>query len=52
MIEGNRRFDLVVRLPEADRDLRALQNLLIETPGGHVPLSLLARIEDGGDRIR
>ena len=47
VIEGNRRFDLVVRLPEADRDLRALQNLLIETPGGHVPLSLLARIEDG-----
>ena len=46
MVEGNRRFDLVVRLPETGRSLQALQNLLIETPGGHVPLSQLASIED------
>jgi len=43
---GSRRFDLVVRLPESGRGLQALSNLLIETPGGHVPLSLLASIED------
>lgn len=43
--EGHRRFDLVVRLPEGARGPRALENLLIETPGGAVPLSLLARIE-------
>ncbi|MBZ0143289.1 MAG: CusA/CzcA family heavy metal efflux RND transporter [Rhodocyclaceae bacterium] len=43
---GSRRFDLVVRLPESGRGLQALPNLLIETPGGHVPLSLLASIED------
>jgi HME family heavy-metal exporter len=47
VIEGNRRFDLVVRLPEAGRGLYDLNNLPIETPGGHVPLSTLAQIEDG-----
>ena len=46
IVEGNRRFDLVVKLPERDRDLQALANLLIETPGGHVPLSKLATLED------
>jgi HME family heavy-metal exporter len=44
---GSRRFDLVVRLPESGRGLQELPNLLIETPGGHVPLSRLAAIEDG-----
>jgi HME family heavy-metal exporter len=47
VIEGNRRFDLTLRLPEEARGERGLENLLIETPGGRVPLSLLARIEDG-----
>ena len=47
VIEGNRRFDLTLRLPEDARSERGLENLLIETPGGRVPLSLLARIEDG-----
>ena len=47
IVEGNRRFDLVVRLPESSRGLQELQNLLIETPTGAVPLSKLAIIEDG-----
>ncbi len=47
IVEGNKRFDLVVRLPESGRGLRELPDLLIETPGGHVPLSRLAAIEDG-----
>ena len=47
IVEGNRRFDLVVKLPESGRGLQELSNLLIETPGGHVPLSKLALIEDG-----
>ncbi|PKO72081.1 MAG: CusA/CzcA family heavy metal efflux RND transporter [Betaproteobacteria bacterium HGW-Betaproteobacteria-14] len=47
IVEGNRRFDLLVRLPESGRSLQELPNLLIETPGGHVPLSRLAAIEDG-----
>ncbi len=46
IIEGNRRFDLVARLPESRRDLHALHDLLIETTGGHVPLSMIAVIED------
>jgi len=46
LVEGNRRFDLVVRLPESGRGLQELSNLLIETPGGHVPLSKLATLED------
>ena len=47
IIEGHRRFDLVVRLPEGARDLAALERLLIETPTGHVPLARLAQIEEG-----
>ena len=46
IVDGNKRFDLVVRLPESGRGLRELESLLIETPGGHVPLSRLAAIED------
>ncbi|MDX9994525.1 MAG: efflux RND transporter permease subunit [Rhodocyclaceae bacterium] len=53
VIEGNRRFDLLVRLPEAARDAEALANLLIETPNGFVPLSKIATVEesDGPNQI-
>ncbi len=47
VIEGSRRFDLVVRLPDAARGAHALERLLVETPGGRVPLSRIAEIEDG-----
>lgn len=46
VIEGSRRFDLVVRLPDSARGPQALAQLLIETPGGRVPLSRIAEIED------
>jgi len=46
LVDGNRRFELVVRLPEPARGLQQLSDLLVETPGGHVPLSRLASIED------
>ncbi|MDD2742729.1 MAG: efflux RND transporter permease subunit [Rhodocyclaceae bacterium] len=46
IVEGNRRFDLVVRLPESARSLDGLKQILIETPSGRVPLSRLASIED------
>jgi HME family heavy-metal exporter len=46
IVEGNRRFDLVVRLPENARSLDGLKQILIETPSGRVPLSRLASIED------
>lgn len=47
IVEGNRRFNLVLRLPEAGRGMEGLRNLLIDTPGGRVPLSQLATIEEG-----
>ncbi|MBE2242814.1 MAG: efflux RND transporter permease subunit [Burkholderiaceae bacterium] len=47
VIEGNRRFDLVVRLPDAARDVDALAKLPIATPLGSVPLAQLATIDDG-----
>ncbi|MBU0918034.1 MAG: CusA/CzcA family heavy metal efflux RND transporter [Gammaproteobacteria bacterium] len=45
--EGNRRFALVVRLPESARSLEGLSQVLLESPNGRVPLSQLARIEAG-----
>lgn len=47
IIEGNRRFDLMLRLPDSERGRQGLQNLLIETPRGRVPLSELATVEEG-----
>ncbi len=46
VIEGNRRFNLVLRLPEDTRTLQGLAQLPIETPLGRVPLEKLARIDD------
>jgi len=46
IVEGSRRFALVVRVPESDRSVEGLGQLLIETPLGRVPLSKLAVIED------
>jgi HME family heavy-metal exporter len=53
VIEGNKRFALVIRLPEADRSLESLQRMLISTPMGSVPLSQIATIEeaDGPNQI-
>ncbi len=47
IVEGNRRFDLVLRLPEGGRDARALDGMLIDTAQGRVPLGRLARVEEG-----
>jgi len=47
IVEGSRRFALVVRLPESARSVEGLAQILIETPKGSVPLSKLATIEDG-----
>lgn len=48
VVEGDKRFDVTVRLPEAQRkDAEAVRRVLVETPdGGSVPLSALARIDD------
>ena len=47
VVEGNRRFDLVLRLGDPARSLQALPDMLIDTPAGRVPLRKLARIEEG-----
>ncbi|UOK72311.1 efflux RND transporter permease subunit [Ancylobacter polymorphus] len=53
LVDGNRRFDLVVRLPEARRSAEGLARLLIETPSGWVPLSQVADVKetDGPNQI-
>ena len=55
VLEGFRRFDLVVRLaPWARKDIEAISNLLVSTPGGqHIPLSRLTDIvsEEGPAEI-
>ncbi|NML18358.1 efflux RND transporter permease subunit [Azohydromonas caseinilytica] len=47
LIEGPRRIDLVVRLPEHLRGPQALRDLPIATPTGHVPLASIAQVEEG-----
>jgi len=47
IVEGGRRFALVVKLPETARSAEGLRDILIETPTGRVPLSKIAAIEDG-----
>jgi heavy-metal exporter, HME family len=47
IVEGGRRFALVVRLPESARSADGLKNILIETPSGRIPLSKIATIEEG-----
>ena len=38
IIDGNRRFDVVLRLADADRTTAGLSKLMVETPVGRVPL--------------
>jgi HME family heavy-metal exporter len=54
IVEGNKRFDVVMRLGDQDRSTAGLGDLLIATPTGHVPLRLLADIEetDGPNQIQ
>lgn len=47
VVDGNRRFDLVLRLPDEARISVRLDELLLETPAGRVPLGRLARVEEG-----
>lgn len=53
VVEGNRRFNLVLRLPDEARSIEGLKNILIDTPSGRVPLSRLATVEesDGPNQI-
>jgi len=47
VVDGARRFDLVIRLPDGERDPARLAGMPVAVPGGSVPLGQLARIEEG-----
>ena len=53
IVEGNRRFDVVMRLADQDRSTTGLEDLLIATPGGHVPLRMIATVleTDGPNQV-
>ena len=53
IVQGNRRFDVVMRLSDEDRSTTALSDLLIATPSGRVPLHLVADVTetDGPNQI-
>ncbi|MBP0636185.1 efflux RND transporter permease subunit [Cupriavidus sp. AcVe19-6a] len=47
LIEGVRRYDLVVRLPDTGRTPQDLSRVMLDSPRGAVPLSAVATVEDG-----
>lgn len=53
IVDGSRRYELVLRLPDAARGPQELARTLIDTPAGRLPLSSLASIEesDGPNQI-
>lgn len=53
IVDGNRRFDVVLRLQDEERTTRGLGELLIETPSGWIPVSQIADIveTDGPNQI-
>ena len=53
IIDGNRRYDVVLRVAEADRTSEGLSKLVVETPAGRVPLSSFALVieTDGPNQI-
>jgi HME family heavy-metal exporter len=46
IVEGNQRFDVVLRLADRDRSTGGLADLLLPTPAGFIPLRLLADVEE------
>jgi HME family heavy-metal exporter len=54
ILQGNRRFDVVLRLKDADRSTQGLAKLLIPTPNGYIPLGLVANVteDDGPNQIQ
>lgn len=46
IVDGAKRFDVVVRLGESDRQTGGLEQLLLPTPAGIVPLGLFADVSE------
>jgi len=53
IVDGPRRYDLVLRLPDARRTPQDLANTLIDTPTGRLPIAAIATVEetDGPNQI-
>ena len=53
VVDGQKRFDVVLRLSDAGRTTEALADLLVETPRGRVPLRTFAEVvdDDGPNQI-
>lgn len=47
VVDGARRFDIVVRLADERRSPQDLARLMIESPAGRIPLSSIATVEEG-----
>jgi Cu/Ag efflux pump CusA len=47
VVDGARRFDLVVRLPDARRGPQDLARVMIDTATGPIPLAAIATVEEG-----
>ncbi|KFC76543.1 CzcA family heavy metal efflux pump [Massilia sp. LC238] len=47
VIDGARRYDLVLRLADADRSPQDLGRIMLRTPAGPIPLSSVATVEEG-----
>jgi len=53
IVDGARRYDLVLRLPDAKRSPQDLSQTLIDTPSGRIPVSAIATVSesDGPNQI-
>ena len=53
IVDGPRRYELVLRLPDAQRSPQDLARTLIDTPAGRIPVSSIATVEetDGPNQI-
>ncbi len=47
IVDGSRRYDLVVRLSDTRRTPQDLAALMLDTPGGRIPLSAIAQVDEG-----
>ncbi|WP_136415966.1 efflux RND transporter permease subunit [Herbaspirillum sp. ST 5-3] len=47
VVDGARRFDLMVRLPDASRSPQDLARIMLDSPSGRIPLSTIATVEEG-----
>jgi CzcA family heavy metal efflux pump len=47
IVDGARRYDLVLRLPDAQRSPQDLARTLLDTPAGRLPVSSIATVEEG-----